>query len=185
MLGLKDDTHNLLCYYSRYRIAGYCRGVLIFIIFVLNPSVINFPPTKFSIHTSALSTRANVQTGWHFYSSYSLHACVLLMIHRISFLKLSCVWWSKWTEKWTRQKRNQKMWSVPLIRVCKHRRSSCFVGSQISHRVYRVQSSHYVICKQKYNIAPENLILAASSSFSRKFPPIKMTCYTVPIYTIF
>ena len=55
-----------------YHIAGYFCGVLIFIIFVVNPGVMKFPPTKLSTHTAALSTRTNVQTGRCFYSSFSL-----------------------------------------------------------------------------------------------------------------
>ena len=44
--------------------------------------------------------------------------------------------------------------------------------------MYRVQSSYYVICKPR-NLKPRNLILRVSSSFSRKFPPTKITRYTV------
>ena len=40
--------------------------------------------------------------------------------------------------------------------------------------VYRVQSSHYVICEPR-NLKPRR----ASSSFSRKFPPTKISRYTV------
>ena len=45
-------------------------------------------------------------------------------------------------------------------------------------------SSHYVtraikIYHRARNLKPRNLILGASSSFSRKFPPTKITRYTV------
>ena len=87
---------------------------------------------------------------------------------------------------WARQK---KMGPVPLVQVCKHQHSSCFVDvvashvrldtetlhpflvshnqarvwlrvlhwNQNSHHVYRFQSLHYVICKQKYYIVSQNL----------------------------
>ena len=106
------------------------------------------------------------------------------------------------------EKHDQKAGPVPLVQVCEHQRTLCFVDvvasharrdtifplvscsqtlsgeslvtrfSSKPHRVYRVQSSHYVICEPR-NLKPRNLILRASSSFSRKFPPTKITCYTV------
>ena len=52
--------------------------------------------------------------------------------------------------------------------------------NQNLHHVYWVQSS-YIICENiaPRNLKPQNLILRASSSFSWKFLPMKITCYLV------
>ena len=49
---------------------GYFRGVSIFVIFMVNPGL-----TKFSTHTAALSTSANVRTRRHFYIAVVRHLC--------------------------------------------------------------------------------------------------------------
>ena len=87
-----------------YHVAGYFNGVLIFIIFVVNPAITTFsthknfhpqkfPPTKISTHTAALSTHAKIRTSnvssWLFFA-----ACTPLtvpLIHRVPSQAVPCV----------------------------------------------------------------------------------------------
>ena len=196
-----------------YRITGYFCGVLIFVIFVVNPSVTKFsthkifPPTLqlclhcSSVYTAALSTRANVFGPGDVFIALFRYLCPAdsaLDSYGPLSQAVPCVVMEEVNKAEAQPKngastsssgmraptdfvlcrssslsRKTRHWSAPSFLYILFRQESGY-----AFLVETVPSSKFTL-REPQNLKPWNLILRASSSFSRKFPPTKITRYTV------